>query len=43
MSASVPGTCHFLTGYQHDDVGANEPLDAHIQAAITELGISSSM
>lgn len=43
MPASVSGTCYFLNGYQHSDVGAGEPLDVHIQAAITELGISSNM
>ncbi|XP_071559242.1 guanylate cyclase 1 soluble subunit alpha 2 [Temnothorax nylanderi] len=43
MPASESGTCYFLNGYQHSDVGASEPLDVHIQAAITELGISSNM
>lgn len=43
MPANVSGTCYFLNGYQHSDVSANEPLDVHIQAAITELGISSNM
>ncbi|XP_011261434.1 head-specific guanylate cyclase [Camponotus floridanus] len=43
MPANVSGTCYFLAGYQHSDVNASEPLDVHIQAAITELGISSNM
>ncbi|XP_018307655.1 guanylate cyclase 1 soluble subunit alpha 2 isoform X1 [Mycetomoellerius zeteki] len=43
MPASVSGTCYFLNGYQHSSVNASEPLDVHIQAAITELGISSNM
>ncbi|RLU22481.1 hypothetical protein DMN91_004759 [Ooceraea biroi] len=43
LPASVSGTCYFLNGYQHDDVDAGEPLNVHIQAAITELGISSNM
>jgi len=43
MPASVSGTCYFLNGYQHSDVSASESLDVHIQAAITELGISSNM
>ncbi|XP_029171969.1 head-specific guanylate cyclase isoform X1 [Nylanderia fulva] len=43
MPANVSGTCYFLNGYQHSDVSASEPLDVHIQAAITELGISSNM
>ncbi|XP_018398508.1 PREDICTED: head-specific guanylate cyclase [Cyphomyrmex costatus] len=43
MPASVSGTCYFLNGYQHSGVDASEPLDVHIQAAITELGISSNM
>lgn len=43
MPASVSGTCYFLNGYKHDDVGAAEPLDVHIQAAITEFGISTNM
>lgn len=43
MPANVSGTCYFLNGYQHSDASASEPLDVHIQAAITELGISSNM
>lgn len=43
MPANTSGTCYFLNGYQHSDVSANEPLDMHIQAAITEFGISSNM
>ncbi|KAG5321046.1 GCYH cyclase, partial [Pseudoatta argentina] len=43
MPASVSGTCYFLNGYQHSSVNASESLDVHIQAAITELGISSNM
>ncbi|XP_011694069.1 PREDICTED: head-specific guanylate cyclase isoform X1 [Wasmannia auropunctata] len=43
MPAGVSGTCYFLNGYQHSAVGASEPLDMHIQAAITEFGISSNM
>ncbi|XP_012526314.1 head-specific guanylate cyclase [Monomorium pharaonis] len=43
MPANVSGTCYFLNGYQHSDISASEPLDVHIQAAITELGISSNM
>ncbi|TGZ32384.1 guanylate cyclase 1 soluble subunit alpha 2 [Temnothorax longispinosus] len=43
MPASESGTCYFLNGYQHSDVSASEPLAVHIQAAITELGISSNM
>lgn len=43
MPAGVSGTCYFLNGYQHSAVGASEPLDVHIQAAITEFGISSNM
>ncbi|KAL6435633.1 head-specific guanylate cyclase [Cataglyphis hispanica] len=43
MPANISGTCYFLNGYQHSDVSASEPLDVHIQAAITEFGISSNM
>lgn len=43
MPASESGTCYFLNGYQHSGVSASESLDAHIQAAITEFGISSNM
>ncbi|XP_066592201.1 head-specific guanylate cyclase isoform X2 [Prorops nasuta] len=43
MPANVSGTCYFLNDYKHTDVDANEPLDVHIEAAVTELGISSSM
>ncbi|XP_070168174.1 guanylate cyclase 1 soluble subunit alpha 2 [Polyergus mexicanus] len=43
MPANISDTCYFLNGYQHSDVNANEPLDMHIQAAITEFGISSNM
>ncbi|KAL0125997.1 hypothetical protein PUN28_004814 [Cardiocondyla obscurior] len=43
MPVGESGTCYFLNGYQHGNVSANEPLDVHIQAAITELGISSNM
>lgn len=43
MPANVSGTCYFLNGYQHSGVSASESLGVHIQAAITELGISSNM
>ncbi|XP_011644871.1 head-specific guanylate cyclase isoform X1 [Pogonomyrmex barbatus] len=43
MPAGVSGTCYFLNGYQHSSVSASESLDVHIQAAITEFGISSNM
>ncbi|KAF7413731.1 hypothetical protein HZH68_002220 [Vespula germanica] len=42
MPANTPGTCYFLNGYQHSDVDAKESLNAHIQAAITELGICNN-
>ncbi|XP_034937594.1 head-specific guanylate cyclase [Chelonus insularis] len=43
MPANVPGTCHFINGYCHPDVNKSEPLDVHIQAAVTELGIAGGM
>ncbi|XP_014224576.1 head-specific guanylate cyclase [Trichogramma pretiosum] len=43
MSRDTEGTCHFLNGYVHPEVDQNEPLDAHIQAALNELGINGSV
>ncbi|KAK0078472.1 hypothetical protein PV326_009330 [Microctonus aethiopoides] len=43
IPSSTPGTCHFLNGYHHPDVDVNNSLDVHIQAAITELDITSGM
>ncbi|XP_046826962.1 head-specific guanylate cyclase [Vespa crabro] len=43
MPANTSGTCYFLNGYQHSDVDAKESLNAHIQAAITELGICNNI
>ncbi|KAL7289785.1 hypothetical protein TKK_0016189 [Trichogramma kaykai] len=43
MSRDTEGTCHFLNGYVHPEMDQNEPLDAHIQAALNELGINGSV
>ncbi|KAF7991668.1 hypothetical protein HCN44_010469 [Aphidius gifuensis] len=43
LPANTEGTCHFLNNYHHPDVDENELLDVHIQAAVTEFGISGSL
>lgn len=42
MPSNTPGTCYFLNSYRHSDVDKSQPLDVHIQNALTELGIISS-
>lgn len=43
LPANTQGTCHFLNNYHHPDVDESEPLDVHIQAAVTELEITGSL
>lgn len=43
LPANTEGTCHFLNNYHHPDVDENELLDVHIQAAVTEFGITGSL
>ncbi|XP_053598429.1 head-specific guanylate cyclase [Microplitis demolitor] len=43
IPSSEPGTCHFLNGYRHPGVDESNPLDAHIQAAVTEYDITCGM
>ncbi|CAD6241131.1 GSCOCG00009155001-RA-CDS [Cotesia congregata] len=43
IPSSEPGTCHFLNGYHHPGVDESNPLDAHIQAAVTEYDITCGM
>ncbi|XP_003396026.1 head-specific guanylate cyclase [Bombus affinis] len=41
--ANIEGTSHFLNGYKHKDVDVTFPLDLHIQSAIREYGLGSSV
>lgn len=43
MPRDTEGTCHFLTDYKHPEVDENQPLDDHVQAALKEFGINSSL
>ncbi|XP_012287287.1 head-specific guanylate cyclase [Orussus abietinus] len=43
MPLDEEGTCYFLNGYQHDEVDKSAPLDGHIEAALTEFGITNSL
>ncbi|XP_033216958.1 head-specific guanylate cyclase [Belonocnema kinseyi] len=42
MPSNTPGICYFLNSYIHSDVDKSQPLDVHIQNALTELEIISS-
>ena len=42
MPSNIPGTCYFLENYRHNKVDEREPLNVHIEAAVTELGINCS-
>ncbi|KAF5285336.1 hypothetical protein FQA39_LY04435 [Lamprigera yunnana] len=37
--AHIPGTCHFLTGYQHPDISPDNDLTEHVDAALREIGL----
>lgn len=43
MPPDEQDTCYFLEDYKHKDVDDSEPMDSHIQAAINEFGISSTL
>ena len=43
MPAHVIGTCYFLNDYKNPKVDVNEHLDAHIEAALGEYGINSTL
>ena len=43
MPPDTEGTCYFLEDYKHSSVESSKPLDAHIQAALVEYGISSTL
>ncbi|XP_043267623.1 head-specific guanylate cyclase [Venturia canescens] len=43
MPTNISGTCHFLNDYKHPDIGDDDPLEIHIQAAIKELDITGSV
>lgn len=41
--AHIPGTCHFLLGYQHPDLPAEKAsLSEHVEAGVRDLGIFST-
>ncbi|XP_057661491.1 head-specific guanylate cyclase isoform X2 [Diorhabda carinulata] len=35
----IPGTCHFLTGYKHQDVDENATMAEHIEAGLLDIGL----
>lgn len=41
--ANIPGTCHFLTGYKHPDVGEDAPLTQHIESGLLDIGLNSDL
>lgn len=41
--ANIEGTSYFLNGYKHKHVDSALPLDLHIQSAIREHGLGSSV
>ncbi|RZF48979.1 hypothetical protein LSTR_LSTR003055 [Laodelphax striatellus] len=34
---NIPGTCHFLLGYQHPGLSADQPLDQHVLAGMAAI------
>ena len=41
--ANIEGTSYFLNDYKHKDVDVTLPLDLHIQNAIREYGLGSTV
>ncbi|XP_076766948.1 guanylate cyclase 1 soluble subunit alpha 2 [Xylocopa sonorina] len=41
--ANIEGTSHFLNDYKHKDVDESQPLDLHIQSAIREHKLGSTV
>nr|XP_023017646.1 head-specific guanylate cyclase [Leptinotarsa decemlineata] len=35
----IPGTCHFLVGYNHPDVDEDAPLASHIEKGMLDIGL----
>ncbi|XP_072401486.1 head-specific guanylate cyclase [Diabrotica undecimpunctata] len=35
----IPGTCHFLTDYKHQDLHEDAPIAQHIEAGLLDIGL----
>lgn len=40
--SNIPGNCYFITGYKHPEVSEDSLLEIHVNAALNEIGLSSS-